>query len=469
MARLTTAPPHRRYRFAGFTLSPRGRVLLRGSTELPLIPRYFDLLVLLVERRQDAVHRREIFDAVWSDVVVSDSALTQAIRTIRRALGDDPREPQFIRTVSRHGYRFVCADTVEEPDTLPAPTPPAPATSPADPPAPVSEPAAADRREAALTVLVGKPLGQEDEDARRDAAETLHQLGTAAALAALDARKGHERARAHLRDSRWDVPGAAPVPLLGAPGGAKALAILFGLRLRRARRLAGERWLKASAGGALAGLVAGMLGGAVLWLGPGSRMTPTVPIVMGLLGMAVGGAGAAGIGAGLAAAEALVRSWRRLSLAVLGALGGALAGALSHLVAQWTVQGLFGRDMSPIGGGFEGLVMGGAIGLGYGLATPRPEGGMATPSGWARVRVAALTGLAGAIAALALAATGSYLGAMSLDFMARSFPGSQVSFEPISRLLGESAPGWLTRVAIGAGEGLAFGSGLAFGLTHRPR
>ncbi|HET9317289.1 MAG TPA: transcriptional regulator, partial [Vicinamibacteria bacterium] len=296
---MTSSPPRpRRYRFAGFTLSPRGRVLLRGTTELPLIPRYFDLLVLLVERRQDAVHRREIFDAVWSDVVVSDSALTQAVRTIRRALGDDPRDPQFIRTVSRHGYRFVCADTVEEPDE---------ASVSASVPVPVPVPEA-DRVESALAVLLRDAHpGEEDESARRDAAETLHQLGTAGALAALDARPGHERARAHLRDSRWDVPGAAPVPLLGAPGGPRALAILFGLRLRRARRLAGERWFKAAIGGALAGLVAGVLGGTVLWLGPGSRMTPTVPIVMGLLGMAVGGAGAAGVGAGLAAAEVLVR------------------------------------------------------------------------------------------------------------------------------------------------------------------
>ena len=65
--------------------------------------------MLLVERRHEAVHRREIMGTVWSDVVVSDSALTQAIRTIRRALDDDPREPRFIRTVSRHGYRFVGA------------------------------------------------------------------------------------------------------------------------------------------------------------------------------------------------------------------------------------------------------------------------------------------------------------------------------------------------------------------------
>ena len=74
---------------------------------MPIIPRYFDLLVLLVERRQSAVHRRDIFELVWTDVIVSDSALSQAVRTLRRTLGDDSREPRFIRTVARHGYSFV--------------------------------------------------------------------------------------------------------------------------------------------------------------------------------------------------------------------------------------------------------------------------------------------------------------------------------------------------------------------------
>ena len=112
----------KQYRFGDFTLSPRRRLLLQGHRELPLIPRYFDLLVFLLERRHEAVHRRDIFDHVWSDVVVSDSALSQAVRTLRRALGDDPREPRFIRTVSRHGYRFMYAEVVEEEDgaALPA-------------------------------------------------------------------------------------------------------------------------------------------------------------------------------------------------------------------------------------------------------------------------------------------------------------------------------------------------------------
>ena len=91
-------------------------MLVRNGREQPLIPRYFDLLVFLIERRGEAVHRRDIFDRIWSDVIVSDSALSQAIRTIRRVLGDDSREPRFVRTVSRHGYRFVFTDVVEEDD-----------------------------------------------------------------------------------------------------------------------------------------------------------------------------------------------------------------------------------------------------------------------------------------------------------------------------------------------------------------
>lgn len=90
-----------RYTFDGFVLSPARRALFRQGREVPLIGRYLDLLLLLVERHPEAVTRHDILDAVWSDVVVSDGALNQAVRTLRRTLGDDPREPTFIRTVAR--------------------------------------------------------------------------------------------------------------------------------------------------------------------------------------------------------------------------------------------------------------------------------------------------------------------------------------------------------------------------------
>ena len=129
-----------RYHFDEFVLSPRRRLLLRGGREQPLIPRYFDLLVFLVERRHEAVHRRDIFDRVWTDVIVSDSALSQAVRTLRRTLGDDSREPRFIRTVARHGYRFVFSDVIEEeddgvwPDPMAATPPPAAEAPPVEAP-----------------------------------------------------------------------------------------------------------------------------------------------------------------------------------------------------------------------------------------------------------------------------------------------------------------------------------------------
>ena len=188
-----------------------------------------------------------------------------------------------------------------------------------------------------------------------------------------------------------------------------------------------------------------------------------------LIGMVVGGVAAAGIGAGLAAAEAAFRAWRRPALAVAGTISGLAVGATAHLLGRLVLEGLFGRDLSPVTGAVEGLVLGGAVGLGYGLATPTAEGGMATPHGIARVRVALLTGIVCAVASGMLGWSGHALGAMSLDFMAQTFPGSQVGIGPLARLLGEQEPGAVTRVAISVFEGLMFGSGVAAGLTKRPR
>lgn len=462
-----TAPAKPRYRFAGFTLSPARRQLLRDGFEVPLIPRYFDLLLLLIERRHEAVHRREILERVWSDVVVSDGALSQAIRTLRRALGDDPRSPVFIRTVSRHGYQLVFPDVVEEAEGRAAP--PAPAVEEEPPsPAPPS-PDAIDPVDAALARLLA-PEGGADPDERREAAETLHTLGTAEALRRLDARPGHEAARALLRDARWTVPGSGDVPLLGQPGAFRSVLSLVGLRLRTAARIAGSRWGAASAGGALSGVVAGLAGGLALRLAPGSDVLPRLPVVFALVGAAVGGVGAAGVGAGLAIAEALARSYRGVALVALGALGGGSVGAVAHLVGGWLVEGLFGRDLSAVGGGFEGIVIGGAAGLGYALSTPRPGGGgMATPRGWSRAVTAVITGACCAAACVVLSWNGNRLGGVSLDFLSRSFHGSHVGLAPLGRLFGEVGLGPVTRTVLGIYEGALFGAGLAVGMTRRPR
>ena len=430
---------------------------------MPLIPRYLDLLILLVQRRHEAVPRRDILDVVWSDVVVSDGALTQAVRTLRRALGDQSREPAFLRTVSRHGYQFVFPDVVEGPDDgpidAPAPTHPVPAAEP-------------DPYEGALSrLLVTEPVaaGEEGEEERREAAEALHALGTEEALRRLDQRPGHASARALLRDARWDVPGAGPVPLLGAPAGLTAARILVHLRLRRALRLAGRRWTGASAGGATAGVVGGTLGGIALVLAPGSAAHASVVVPLALVGAAVGGLGAAGVGAGLAMAESLARSWRGLALVSLGALGGAVVGFAAHVIGRWTLAALFGQDLWMVGGGLEGLGLGAAAGLGYALATPRPEGGMAAPRGSERIRAALVAGLCCALAGIALTWVGRSLAGASLNSMARAFQGSQVGLSPVARLVGEREMGPVTRTVMAAYEGLLFGVGLILGLTRRLR
>ena len=331
-----------RYRFADFILSPSHRPLLREGKEAPIIPRYFDLLQLLIARRNEAAHRQEILDTVWKDVIVSDGALTQAVRTLRRTLGDDSKEPVFIRTVSRHGYRFVFADVVEETDDTPL--------SIAPPSIKQSGESEDDAWESVLERLLIPSSGAaepDDDDNQREAAEALHLLGTSEALRRLDRRKGHAQARALLRDTRWDVPTAEPVPLLGEPGGVAAAYHLVVLRLRRALRLAGGRWVAAATGGALAGLVAGVAGGLMLRFGPGSVASDGVLIALAMVGFVIGGAGAAGVGAGLAAAEAVFRSFRGPALVVMGALGGGTIGVAAHLLGRLTLEGLFGRDLSP--------------------------------------------------------------------------------------------------------------------------
>jgi DNA-binding winged helix-turn-helix (wHTH) protein len=469
VSRPPSAEARLRYRFGPFVLSPQRRLLLRDGVEVPLIPRYLDLLLLLVRRRNEAVTRRDIMDAVWSDVVVSDGALSQAVRSLRRALGDDSREPVFIRTVSRHGYRFVGLDVTEESDEASAA--PRPAGAPAPPP-PAATDASPDPFAGPLAVLLvdgAQAAGLEGEAERREAAETLHLLGTAEALRRLSSCADQAAARALLRDARWDVPGAGDVPLLGAPQGLAAAAILVRLRLARAVRAVGARFSAASAGGALAGMLGGLLGGLALTMAPGSTQPASVLLVLGVVGAAIGGAGGFGVGAGLALAEALARSLRGPALLFCGALGGAAIGAFAHEIGRALLEGLFGHVLGPTGGGLEGLVLGGAAGLGYALATPRPEGGMATPHGRARMAAVVTTGLCCAVAALVLTALGRNLCGASLNALARAFSGSHVGLTPVARLLGEPEMGPLTRAVIGGGEGLLFGCGLALGLTHRPR
>ena len=451
-----------RYHFGNFIVSPRRRLLVRDGVELPLIPRYFDLLVFLIERRHEALHRRDIFDRVWSDVIVSDSALSQAIRTIRRTLGDDSREPRFIRTVSRRGYRFVFADVVEEEDDAAWVSPNASSGM-----LPDTRATAPDAFEPLLERVTRAAHGANEEEEQREAAELLHTLGTSEALRRLDTRPGHALGRALLRDTRWDSPAASQVPVLGAPAPIAVARALIGLRLRRVARMVAVRWAGASLGGGLAGVVAGAVGGLILVAAPGSTAPIAVAAVLAVIGGGCGAIGGAGVGAGLSMAEAVARSRRNIALVGGAALGGLFVGSAVQWIGRRGLAVLVGLTLD-IGGSLEGLVIGAAAGVGYAVATPRTDGGLAAPRGRKRLHAAALTAALCGLAALALTLTGRPLVGGTVHAIARAALGSQVSLTPLGRLIGEPDFGPVSQAVIGSGEGALFGLGLALGLMRRP-
>jgi len=81
--------------------------LSRGGKTLRLEPKAIEVLGRLAARAGEVVSREELLEAVWPGVIVGDDALSQAIIKLRRAFGDDAREPRYIQTISKRGYRLV--------------------------------------------------------------------------------------------------------------------------------------------------------------------------------------------------------------------------------------------------------------------------------------------------------------------------------------------------------------------------
>lgn len=95
------------YEFGPFRIDPNERLLLRSGDPVPVTPKAFDTLLVLVRRNGHLVEKSEIISAVWSDSFVEEGNLTVVICTLRRALGDENGERKYIQTVAKRGYRFV--------------------------------------------------------------------------------------------------------------------------------------------------------------------------------------------------------------------------------------------------------------------------------------------------------------------------------------------------------------------------
>src|SRR5712692_3939060 len=95
------------YEFGPFRMDARERRLLRNGEVVPLTPKVFDILLVLVQNSGHILNKDEVMKLVWPDTAVEDGNITRNISTLRNALGERPREGKYIETVPWRGYRFV--------------------------------------------------------------------------------------------------------------------------------------------------------------------------------------------------------------------------------------------------------------------------------------------------------------------------------------------------------------------------
>ncbi|HEU0184150.1 MAG TPA: winged helix-turn-helix domain-containing protein [Blastocatellia bacterium] len=96
----------RLYEFDRFSLDASERILLHDQQEMPLTPKVFETLLLLVENNGRVLGKDELLQAIWPDSIVEESSLTQNISLLRKALGEGDGR-RFIKTVPKRGYKFV--------------------------------------------------------------------------------------------------------------------------------------------------------------------------------------------------------------------------------------------------------------------------------------------------------------------------------------------------------------------------
>src|SRR6476660_5184087 len=94
------------YKFACFCVYPTEKQLLRDGKPVPLAPKVYDTLLLLLEAQGRLVEKNEFLNRLWPDSHVEEVALAHAISQLRKALRDGMDGSSFIETVPKRGYRL---------------------------------------------------------------------------------------------------------------------------------------------------------------------------------------------------------------------------------------------------------------------------------------------------------------------------------------------------------------------------
>jgi adenylate cyclase len=121
--------PGRAIAIGAFRFTPRTGELWRGLEQVKLTPRAAAVLTVLAERAQQVVTKDELFAHVWKGRTVGEETLTSCIQELRQALGDDARQPRFIETWHRRGYKLIVS-AVTESSAMGGPLSPAPSDKP---------------------------------------------------------------------------------------------------------------------------------------------------------------------------------------------------------------------------------------------------------------------------------------------------------------------------------------------------
>src|SRR5438094_578133 len=99
-------------KFGPYRLDRSQRLLLRGSEIIPLAPRLYDTLWALVESGGRIVDKEDLLRRVWQDTFVEEGGLARNVSTLRKILGEGPRDHKYIVTVPKRGYRFAATLTI---------------------------------------------------------------------------------------------------------------------------------------------------------------------------------------------------------------------------------------------------------------------------------------------------------------------------------------------------------------------
>ncbi len=113
------------FEFSGRRVDVARRQLTRGGIAVPMFPRCFDALVLLIQRRGELLEKEFLLEALWPNVIVDENSLAKVISEVRRALGEGPKDQGSIVTIPKRGYRFSANVTVQKGGGVPAAAAPA--------------------------------------------------------------------------------------------------------------------------------------------------------------------------------------------------------------------------------------------------------------------------------------------------------------------------------------------------------